>query len=346
MIVLLKQDASLEQSKQIKEKIASLGFHAHEIPGMQKMVIGITGSKEQLDRDLFLSMPGVQDVVLVSKPFKLVSREVKTEDSLIRVGEKTIGGNELVVIAGPCSVESREQIIELADILSSKGIRFLRGGAFKPRSSPYSFQGLKEEGLKYLREAADRFGMYIVTEVKDSETLPLVTHYADVLQVGSRNMYNFSLLEKLGGVKRAILLKRGLSATIEELLMSAEYIASSGNYNIILCERGIRSFEPYTRNTLDLNAVPLLKQLTHLPVIVDPSHGTGAWNLVPPMSKAAIAAGADGLLIEVHQNPQAALSDGFQSLKPETFFGLLDQLEKLAPFVGRSLLISSNTNKK
>jgi 3-deoxy-7-phosphoheptulonate synthase len=286
--------------------------------------------------DHFLSLPGVTDAIPVSKPFKLVSREVKSEDTVIRVGNDLIGGRELTIIAGPCSVESRSQILEMALQLKEMGVKFLRGGAFKPRSSPYSFQGLKSEGLEYLREAADQAGLHAVTEVKDTENLAEVVAMSDVIQVGARNMYNFSLLEKLGEIQKPVLLKRGFSATIEELLMSAEYIASNGNYKIILCERGIRTFETYTRNTLDLNAVPVVKKLSHLPIIVDPSHGTGAWDLVIPMAQAAVVAGADGLIIEVHPNPDSALSDGFQSLRPDKFRLLLDRLRELGTIVGRT----------
>ena len=337
MLVLMNQGVTREQIDRVKQKISSLGYSPHEIPGAQRVAIGITGNKGGLDPDLFKSLPGVQDAVPVSKPFKLVSREVKPDNTVVNVAGAQIGGPELTIIAGPCSVESRQQILEIAEILSGMGVKFLRGGAFKPRSSPYSFQGLKDEGLGFLREAADKTGMRIVTEVKDTGTLALVSQYSDVLQIGARNMYNFSLLEQVGEIKRPVILKRGLSATIEELLMSAEYIASKGNYDIILCERGIRTFETYTRNTLDLNAVPVLKKLSHLPVIVDPSHGTGAWDLVLPMAQAAIVAGADGLLIEVHQDPEAALSDGFQSLKPEKFRILLERVQELASFVHRSV---------
>lgn len=338
MLVLMKQEATKDDIERVKEKICALGYMPHEIPGAQRVAIGITGNRGRIDPDLFLSMTGVLDAVPVSKPFKLVSREVKPEDTVIRVGDEEIGGKEITIIAGPCSVESRSQILEIAEILREMGVKFLRGGAFKPRTSPYSFQGLKLEGLEYLREAADKTGMHIVTEVKDTETLPLVVEHSDIVQVGARNMYNFSLLERLGEVQRPVLLKRGLSATIEELLMAAEYIASKGNYNIILCERGIRTFETYTRNTLDLNAVPVVKKLSHLPIIVDPSHGTGAWDLVIPMAQAAIVAGADGLLIEVHPNPQSALSDGFQSLRPDKLQFLLERLKVMAPILQRTCL--------
>lgn len=346
MLVMMKQDVSADEVEKVKEKIRALGYRPHEIPGIQRIAIGITGNRGRIDPDVFLSMAGVADAVPVSKPFKLVSREVKPENTVVRVGESEIGGKELTIIAGPCAVESRAQIFEIAEMLRDMGVKFLRGGAFKPRSSPYSFQGLKHEGLEFLREAADKTGMHIVTEVKDTETLSIVAQYADVLQVGARNMYNFSLLEKLGELKHPVLLKRGLSATIEELLMAAEYIASRGNYNIILCERGIRTYETYTRNTLDLNAVPVVKKLSHLPIIVDPSHGTGAWDLVIPMAQAAVVAGADGLIIEVHQDPQAALSDGFQSLRPDKFRYLIERLHELAPHVNRTISHGSPVSVK
>lgn len=341
MLILMKPDVSRDEVERVRDKIVSLGFRPHEIPGAQRIAIGITGNKGRVDPDLFKSMAGVLDAVPVSKPFKLVSREVKQENTVVRVGSDEIGGGQLTIIAGPCSVESRSQILEVAEMLRECGVRFLRGGAFKPRSSPYAFQGLKAEGLEYMKEAAEKTGLHIVTEVKDTETLPLVAEVADVLQLGARNMYNFSLLEKIGESNKPVLLKRGLSATIEELLMAAEYIASRGNYQVILCERGIRTFETYTRNTLDLNAVPLVKKLSHLPIVVDPSHGTGAWDLVAPMALAAVAAGADGLVIEVHPDPEKALSDGFQSLRPETFRRLMNRLEELAPLMGKSVLLHS-----
>ncbi|MGB2867678.1 MAG: 3-deoxy-7-phosphoheptulonate synthase [Bacteroidota bacterium] len=336
MLILMKQEASKGDIEKVKEKVRAIGYFPHEIPGAQRIAIGITGNQGRINPDVFMSMAGVQDAIPVSKPYKLVSREVKSENTVIQVGDQEIGGTELTLIAGPCSVESRSQILETAHMLSELGVKFLRGGAFKPRTSPYAFQGLKLEGLEYLREAADKTGMHVVTEVKDTETLPNVVECSDILQVGARNMYNFSLLEKIGETRRPVLLKRSFSATVEELFMAAEYIASKGNYQIILCERGIRTFETSTRNTLDLNAVPVIKKLSHLPVLVDPSHGTGAWDLVLPMSQAAIVAGADGLIIEVHPDPGAALSDGFQSLRPDKFKLLLDRIKTLAPFMGRT----------
>ena len=337
MLIVMKLDASRADIDRVKQKIQHLGYSPHEIPGEQRLAIGITGNKEKLDPELFLNLPGVLDAIAVTKPFKLVSRDVKPENSIINVADEPIGGKELTIIAGPCSVESRQQIMDIAFMLKEIGIKFLRGGAYKPRTSPYSFQGHKEEALQHLKEVRDVTGLRIVTEVKDTDTLPLVAECADVLQIGARNMQNFSLLEAVGTLRKAVLLKRGLSATIEELLMAAEYILSGGNYNVILCERGIRTFETATRNTLDLNAVPIVKKLSHLPIIVDPSHGIGVWDGVAAMSLAAIAAGADGLIIEVHQDPAMALSDGYQSLKPSKLKQLLEKLEQLAPIMGRTL---------
>ncbi len=337
MLILLRHDATKEEIRTITEKVRELGFTPHEIPGVQRVAIGITGNKAKVSPDNFLVLPGVVDVISVSKPFKLVGRDFKPEQTVVDVGGVTFGGKDIQMIAGPCSVESREQILEVAQIVKDSGAKLLRGGAFKPRSSPYAFQGLKSEGLEYLREAAERTGLKIVTEVKDTDTLNAVMDHADILQIGARNMYNFSLLEKIGESQKPVILKRGFSSTIEELLMSAEYIVSRGNYNVILCERGIRTFETYTRNTLDLNAVPLLKKLSHLPIIVDPSHGTGAWDLVSPMAQAAVVAGADGLMVEVHPHPEKALSDGYQSLSPKTYMAMMAQLKKLEPVVERKL---------
>jgi 3-deoxy-7-phosphoheptulonate synthase len=337
MLVVMKADATSADVDRVQDKIRQLGLVPHKIPGADRVAIGITGNRGGLDPDLFQSMTGVLEAVRVSKPFKLVSREVKPDDTVIPFGGTSIGGQDLAIIAGPCSVESRQQIIETAEMLAETGVRFLRGGAFKPRTSPYAFQGLKAEGLEFLREAADRTGMKVVTEVKDTETLPDVLAASDILQVGARNMYNFSLLERLGDERKPVMLKRSFAATIEEWLMAAEYLASRGNYQVMLCERGIRTFEPATRNTLDLNAVPLLKQLTHLPVLVDPSHGTGRWDLVLPMAQAAVVAGADGLMVEVHLDPASALSDGYQSLRPSTFRELMTRLRELAPFVKRHM---------
>lgn len=340
MLVLMKLDATRRQIDDVKTRVSELGFTPHEIPGAQRMAIGITGNKAKVTPDHFLTLPGVTDVISVSKPFKLVGRDFKPDDTVVDVGGVTFGGTEIQIIAGPCSVESREQIMEAADVVRASGARLLRGGAFKPRSSPYAFQGLKLEGLEYLKEAAERTGLKVVTEVKDTETLDAVAEYSDLLQIGARNMYNFSLLERVGDSGKPVLLKRGFSSTVEELLMAAEYIVSRGNYNVILCERGIRTFETATRNTLDLNAVPVLKKLSHLPVIVDPSHGTGAWDLVPPMSMAASAAGADGLMLEVHAHPERALSDGYQSLAPDTYRSLMLRVKKLEPVLGRTIMVN------
>ncbi len=341
MLIVMKLDAPRDDIERVKRKVIALGCTPHEIPGASRMAIGITGNKGTFDREIFLTLPGVLDAVPITKPFKLVSRDVKTENTLVEVGEDAIGGRELAIIAGPCSVESRDQIFDIAYQLKELGVRFLRGGAYKPRTSPYSFQGLKDVALQYLADVRKATGMHIVTEIKDTETLPLVDACADVLQVGARNMQNYSLLEALGSVRKPILLKRGMSATIEELLMAAEYIVSNGNYNVILCERGIRTFETATRNTLDLNAIPIIKNLSHLPLLVDPSHGVGIWEAVPAMSYAAVAAGADGLIVEVHANPDQALSDGYQSLKPSTFKGMMKKLKTLASLMDRTLEVSS-----
>lgn len=337
MLIMLSLNAPKEHIKKIKDKITECGCTPHEIPGSSKLAIGVTGPSSKLQIDDFISMDSVEDVVRVSKPYKLVSREMKKEDTVINFGEHSIGGDNLTIIAGPCSVESRNQIFEIATALKDMGIIFLRAGAYKPRSSPYAFQGLKEEGLEYLAEVKAKLGMKIVTEVKDAQTLPLITQVADILQIGARNMQNFSLLEEVGKVDKPIFLKRGLAATIEDLLMSAEYILSKGNYNVILCERGIRTFETHTRNTLDLNAIPVIRKHSHLPIFVDPSHGIGIWDKVQPMAMAGVASGASGLMIEVHNHPECALSDGYQSLTPKNFKTLLEKVNQLAPIVDKKL---------
>ncbi len=336
MLIVMKLNATRSDVERVKNTINNLGWVPHEIPGEQRLAIGITGNSGKVDAETFLNLPGVVEAIPVSKPFKLVSRDVKPENTVVSVGGETIGGNRLAVIAGPCSVESREQIIDIAGRLKELGVAFLRGGAYKPRTSPYSFQGLKEKALEYLKEARTVTGLKIVTEVKDTETLSMAADCADVLQIGARNMHNYSLLEAVGDLRKPVLLKRSFAATIEELLMSAEYILNGGNYDVILCERGIRTFEPATRNTLDLNALPIIKKLSHLPIIVDPSHGIGVWDGVMPMSLAAIAAGADGLIIEVHPDPASALSDGYQSLKPSKFKALLDKVDQIAAVMGRT----------
>jgi 3-deoxy-7-phosphoheptulonate synthase len=335
MLVVMTNHATPEEVDAVIEKIRRLGLTAHAIPGAQRVAIGITGNKGALDPGLFSAMPGVADAIRVSQPFKLVSREVKEEDTVVHVGGVPIGGRGLAVMAGPCSVESREQILAAARGVKAAGATFLRGGAYKPRTSPYEFQGLAEEGLELLALAREETGLKVVTEVMDTETLPLVAEYADVLQIGARNMQNTPLLKKAGACRKPILLKRGPSATIRELLMAAEYVVSNGNYDVVLCERGIRTFENATRNTLDLNAVPVLKTLTHLPVIVDPSHGIGIRRHVPAMARAAVAAGADGLIVEVHPCPEEALSDGPQSLSLAEFEGLVAQVRVIAGALGR-----------
>ncbi len=338
MLVIMDLNAPREDIEKVKQKIEQLDCTPHEIPGASKLAIGITGPTHKLKQEDFSLMPSVEDVVRVTKKYKLVSRMMKNEDTIIDFGDKSIGGKQLQIIAGPCSVESRDQIFEIAELLKNMGINFLRAGAYKPRSSPYSFQGLKEEGLKYLEEVKKEFDLKIVTELLNQHTVDAVSEVADIIQIGARNMQNFTLLEEAGKTQKPVLLKRGMSATVEDLLLSAEYIISQNNYNIILCERGIRTFETATRNTLDLNAVPVLKKESHLPVFVDPSHGVGMWDKIPPMALASIAAGADGLMIEVHQRPEEALSDGYQSLDPKRFKSLLGKIKELAPIVGKELV--------
>ncbi|PTX58307.1 3-deoxy-D-arabinoheptulosonate-7-phosphate synthase [Melghirimyces profundicolus] len=332
MILVLEQDASREQVDRIVTMLEKKGVKVHYSKGVDKTILGLIGSKQTLSRLPVERFSGVEKVVHVSEPFKLAGRSFHPEPSRIRVGEVVIGGEDPVVIAGPCSVESREQILETARSVKKAGAGLLRGGAFKPRSSPYSFQGLGEEGLKLLAEAGEETGLPVISEVMDPENLDMVKEYVDVLQLGARNMQNFHLLKKVGRADKPVLLKRGLSATIEEWLMSAEYILNEGNPNVILCERGIRTFETHTRNTLDLSAVPVIKHLSHLPILVDPSHGTGKWRYVAPMSRAALAAGADGLMVEVHPDPESALSDGPQSLTLENFHSMMKELHQ--PAVG------------
>ncbi|HVR02114.1 MAG TPA: 3-deoxy-7-phosphoheptulonate synthase [Polyangia bacterium] len=334
MLILMKADASKGDVEAVEKKIRELGFTPNDIPGATRLAIGITGNQGPVDAGIFTVMAGVADAVPVSKPWKLVSREVKPNDTFVKIGGAQIGGGRFGIIAGPCAVESREQVDEAAVAVKAAGAHFLRGGAFKPRTSPYAFQGMKEEGLKILAEARAKTGLPIVTEVMDTRDVELVGRYADVLQVGARNMQNFSLLEAVGGQPKAVMLKRGLSATINEFLMAAEYILKQGNYNVILCERGIRTFETMTRNTLDLGSIPLIKRLTHLPIIVDPSHGTGDRASVPALARAAVAMGADGLMIEVHPHPDKALSDGPQSLTPEAFAKLMESVRAIAAVVG------------
>ncbi|MFD1425331.1 3-deoxy-7-phosphoheptulonate synthase [Kroppenstedtia sanguinis] len=326
MIIVLESDASRGEVDRIVKAVEEKGVKIHYSKGVDKTILGLIGDKKILSQLAVERFSGVEKVVHVSEPFKLASRSFHPEPSQVQVGNVTIGGGAPVVIAGPCSVESREQILETARAVKQAGASLLRGGAFKPRSSPYSFQGLGEEGLKLLAEAGEETGLPVISEVMDPENLDLVAEYVDVLQLGARNMQNFHLLKKIGQAGKPVLLKRGLSATIEEWLMSAEYILNEGNSHVILCERGIRTFETATRNTLDLSAVPVIRHLSHLPIIVDPSHGTGKWRYVAPMSRAALAAGADGLMVEVHPDPERALSDGPQSLTLDNFRGMMEEL--------------------
>jgi 3-deoxy-7-phosphoheptulonate synthase len=337
MFVTLKPHATDAEFQAVVEKIKSLGLTPHPIVGTERKVVAVIGNTAAVDPEDFSSMPGVADALRVSQPFKLVSREVREEDTVIDVGGVQIGGRAICVMAGPCSVESKEQLLEAAQEVKKAGATFLRGGAYKPRTSPYEFQGLREEGLKLLALAREQTGLKVVTEVMNTETVPLVADYADVLQVGARNMQNYSLLERLGQLRKPVMLKRGLSATIREWLMAAEYIVAKGNPNVALCERGIRTFETATRNTLDINAIPVVKALSHLPVIVDPSHGIGIRRHVPAIARAGIAAGADGLIVEVHPHPEKALSDGHQSLTPEEFHALMRQVAVIAGAIGRPL---------
>jgi len=337
MIVVMQSGASEEQTGIVLDKIRELGFAPHLSRGEKRTIVGVVGNRRKVDPQVFSVLPGVENVVPILKPFKLASREFRKETSVVAVNGAKIGSDEVVVMAGPCAVESREQTMAAAETVAASGAKILRGGAFKPRTSPYSFQGLKEKGLEILREAADRYGLAVVTEVISPGTVDLVATYADILQIGARNMQNFSLLEAVGKSHRPVLLKRGMMSTVEELLMSAEYILSNGNPNVVLCERGIRSFETYTRNVLDIASVPLIKNLSHLPVIVDPSHATGKRELVGPVSRSAVAAGADGLIIEVHPDPEKALSDGVQSLRPKEFTELMRDLIKISEAVGRRL---------
>ncbi|MDD4179056.1 MAG: 3-deoxy-7-phosphoheptulonate synthase [Candidatus Margulisbacteria bacterium] len=337
MIVIMRPDASEEQVSHVVERLKKLGFGVHLSQGTERTVIGAIGDKSALQLEAIQLLPGVSEIVPIRKPYKLVSREFKIEDTIVKIGGRVPIGDKqpIAVIAGPCSVESRAGMIEVAEAVRGAGAVAMRGGAFKPRTSPYSFQGLGEEGLKYMKEAKEKTGLPIVTEALDTRDVALVAKYADLIQIGARNMQNFNLLKEVGKAGKPVLLKRGAGSTIEELLMSAEYILSEGNREVILCERGIRTLETYTRNTLDLSAIPVIKKLSHLPVIVDPSHGVGKWDLVPAMAKAAIAAGADGLIIEVHPHPAEAFSDGAQSLKPETFTQLMKDLKLVAQAVGR-----------
>lgn len=338
MIIVFKKGATEQEVDNLLKRIEKLGLKAMVSKGAERTIVGVIGPEDVIRMQPLEVFPGVEKAVEVLAPYKLVSREFKQEDSVIEVKKGIeIGAKKIAVIAGPCSIESKEQIEEVAKKIKKAGAAILRGGAFKPRSSPYAFQGLGEEGLKILRDSSAKWGLASVTEVMDPRDVELVANYVDILQIGARNMQNFNLLREVGQTKKPIILKRGLSATIKELLMSAEYILSEGNFNVILCERGIRTFENFTRNTLDISAVPVIKMLSHLPVVVDPSHAAGKWGLVNPLSKAAVAAGCDALLIEVHPNPQEALSDGPQQLLPENFASLMKELKGLAKAVNRQI---------
>lgn len=338
MIIVMQPHATPEQIQAVEDQITELGYRPHEIVGVERKVIGAVGDERGKDRlQMIESMAGVESVVPILKPYKLSSREVQPQDSIIHADGVAVGGKEIAIMAGPCSVESKEQICKTARLVKDAGANIMRGGAFKPRTSPYSFQGLEEEGLILLMEAKKETGLPIVTEVMNPREVDLVARYSDIMQVGARNVQNFSLLKELGRLKKPILLKRGMMTTIKEFLMSAEYILAEGNKDVILCERGIRTFETATRNTLDLSCIPVLKKETHLPIIIDPSHGTGHWDLVDSMARAAIAAGADGLMIEVHPDPVHAFSDGPQSLKPEKFAKLVQSLRPFIELMGRTL---------
>jgi 3-deoxy-7-phosphoheptulonate synthase len=338
MIIVLRPDATDEQINHIVEKVQKLGLKPHISRGTERTIIGVIGPEDVLRVTPLEVFPGVEKVMPVLAPYKLVSREFRKEDSVIELGRGVkIGAGKIVVMAGPCAIESRDILREIASEVKQAGALVLRGGAFKPRTSPYSFQGLAEEGLKFLKNVGDELGLITVTEVMDPRDVELVARYADIFQIGARNMQNFNLLKEVGLTKKPVILKRGMSSTVKELLMSAEYILAGGNFNVILCERGIRTFEDSTRNTLDISAVPVAKQLSHLPIIVDPSHAAGKWGLVSALSKAAIAAGADGLIIEVHSHPEDAKSDGAQSLLPANFSGLMSELRALAKLMGKGL---------
>jgi 3-deoxy-7-phosphoheptulonate synthase len=337
MIVILKQEATRAQMDNVIARIEQMGCGVEISQGEERTIIGIIGNGRRLDHEQIERMAGVERTVPIMRPFKRASRDFHPSDTVVKLNGVSVGGQQLIIMAGPCAVESREQLLETAHAVKEAGAQVLRGGAYKPRTSPYSFQGLAEKGLRILAEAREETGLLIVTEVIDPYLVPLVSAYADILQIGARNMHNYALLHAVGEAQRPVLLKRGMMSTIEEMLMAAEYILSHGNNRVILCERGIRTFETYTRNTMDINAVPLLKQLSHLPVVADPSHATGKWELVAPVSRAAIAAGADGLIIEVHPQPEEAVSDGAQSLKPSRFAELIDSLRPVAEAVGRTL---------
>ncbi|MCH7946219.1 MAG: 3-deoxy-7-phosphoheptulonate synthase [candidate division Zixibacteria bacterium] len=337
MLIVMDSNATKQMVEKVCTEIEKMGLKAHSMPGAQRTAIGVTGNKAQVDSDRILAQAGVKEIIHVTKPYKLVSREFYPEDSVIEISKDVkIGGEEIIIMAGPCSVESRDQCLRIAERVAKAGAKIFRAGAYKPRTSPYSFQGLKEEGLKILAEVRKQHDLLIVTEAIDTETLSLVAGYTDIIQIGARNMQNYSLLKKAGQQSKPVLLKRGMSATLEELLMAAEYILNEGNRKVILCERGVRTFADHTRNTLDLSAIPFVKRTSHLPIISDPSHGTGRRDKVLPLSRASLAVGADGLLIEVHHDPANALSDGQQSITPDTFDKLIKEMRAIATVMGRS----------
>jgi 3-deoxy-7-phosphoheptulonate synthase len=337
MLVVMQQGATEQQIEAVIARLVELEFNVHRSTGVIHTLLGGVGGVEEFDLAPFEVMEGVKEAHRIISPYKLASRGFRPEGTVVKIGDVAIGGERVVAMGGPCSVESREQIERCAEIVANAGAKVIRGGAFKPRSSPYSFQGMGEEGLDLLRAAADRHGLLVVSEVMEIAQIPLLSQYADILQVGARNMQNFNLLRELGKLRKPVLLKRGIAATIEELLLSAEYILAGGNYDVILCERGIRTFETATRNTMDISAIPVVKQLSHLPIIADPSHGVGRRDKVIPMALASVAAGADGVIVEVHPDPDRALSDGAQSLRPEQFDQMMEQLRKIAAAVGRSI---------
>jgi 3-deoxy-7-phosphoheptulonate synthase len=345
MVVVMQERATDEQIQKVIAQLTEMGFDVHRSTGALRTVLGAVGGNRQFDQRLLEVLEGVQEVVRITEPYKLVGRTFKPENTIVSVGDVRIGGDEVVVMAGPCSAESEEQVEATASTVRRAGAKVLRGGAFKPRSSPYSFQGLGEEGLRLLRAAADRHHLKLVSEVMDVSQIELMIRYADILQVGARNMQNFTLLRELGRARTPVLLKRGISATIEEWLLSAEYILAGGNMNVILCERGIRTFESYTRNTLDISAIPVVHKLSHLPIVADPSHGSGRRDMVASMARAAVAAGADGLVIEVHTDPDHALSDGAQSLFPHQFDRLMAELRIIAPAIGRAICVEPTARR-
>lgn len=337
MVIILENNATTEQINNIKKHLEDFGFKIHESAGVQRTILGAIGVKPDFDTRIIRILEGVADVYRVTSPFKLASRNFKEEKTVVRIKDVEIGGSKIAVMAGPCSVESEEQIFKLAEVVARSGAKILRGGAFKPRSSPYSFQGMGEEGLKLMRQAADKYGLLVITEVMQMDQIDLIGKYTDIFQLGARNMQNFSLLKELSSNNIPVMIKRGLAATIEEWLMSAEYVLAGGNKNVILCERGIRTFETYTRNTFDLSAIPIVHKKSHLPVVADPSHATGFRDQVPPMARAAVAAGADALMIEIHHDPENALSDGPQALLPDTFINLMDELRAIANAIGKTI---------